>query len=186
MDLIDLQPRMFQQAVEYGITPGFDGQGHGPAATTLAQRIQPAVQGFGAGGQLAGFNRRLRADLPGEGVLLLAPVQSDQGRIVFGLHVVWGCGPGLQFISFRGVVTPVAEYAWPNPIAVRPRSKLRLCFLRKRFRMFVPRPGSKLSIRPALPKAALAARGAELFTKSPSGTQPPLRVRAGFLRGLDE
>jgi hypothetical protein len=49
---------------------------------------------------------------------MFPPVYRDQGRIILSLHLDFGIGgPGLQFISFRGVVTPVAEYAWPNPIA---------------------------------------------------------------------
>jgi hypothetical protein len=79
----------------------FQCDSHRALVGAFVKLLQPAVKGFWGGGHRSGLYRAF-ANLRRESVFSLAPVQSHQSRIVFGVHCIFGmAGPGCRLYCVR-------------------------------------------------------------------------------------
>ena len=84
---------------------------HWAAARAFVDLFEPAVEGFGSGGHLSGLCRAI-GNLSCERVFCLAPVQSHQGAIVFGIHGIFCmAGPVCRLYCVRRGKRRHLEYA---------------------------------------------------------------------------
>jgi len=101
MHRVDYQPRIGRERMDDSALAALQRESHRASIEAFVELFQPSVEGFGVAG-IVPASIGLSPTCAGESVFSLAPVQSHQGRIVFGIHCVFGmAGPGLQIVCVR-------------------------------------------------------------------------------------